>query len=178
MIKALAVLVLCLSGSLPASKASPPSHVIRTVANRAAVIQTRRVKYDTYSNARFKYTIAYPAGILIPQGEADNGDGQKFQSRDGSAVMIVYGRYATEDETLEKAYRNALGGERGGSPRIVYKLIKRDFYVVSGAAGGKIFYEKTFLKDGVFKTFRIEYPESEKSRYDSVVSQISRSFAG
>lgn len=31
-----------------------------------------QTKYNTYSNARFGYTISYPAS-LIPQGEADNG---------------------------------------------------------------------------------------------------------
>src|SRR5437868_6035966 len=32
--------------------------------------------YQTYTNARFKYSISYPSNLLIPQGEAENGDGQ------------------------------------------------------------------------------------------------------
>ena len=28
--------------------------------------------YKTYSNARFGYSVSYPANILIPQGESDN----------------------------------------------------------------------------------------------------------
>ena len=34
--------------------------------------------YHTYHNPRFGYSIAYPKDILYPQGESDNGDGQKF----------------------------------------------------------------------------------------------------
>src|SRR5436190_13571117 len=47
--------------------------------------------YRTYSNARFAYSISYPSDLLVPQGESDNGDGQKFQSKDVRAVMLVYG---------------------------------------------------------------------------------------
>src|SRR5574341_695767 len=39
--------------------------------------------YRTYHNARFNYSISYPFKVLIPQGEAVNGDGQKFLSQDG-----------------------------------------------------------------------------------------------
>ena len=39
--------------------------------------------WKTYTNARFGYSISYPADVLMPQGESDNGDGQKFLSRDG-----------------------------------------------------------------------------------------------
>ncbi len=45
--------------------------------------------YKTYSNARFDYSISYPAGLLEAQGEADNGDGQTFRAKDGHAEMHV-----------------------------------------------------------------------------------------
>lgn len=50
-------------------------------------------KYKFYNNARFGYSISYPSDLLVPQGEAENGDGQKFLSMDKSAEMLVYGRY-------------------------------------------------------------------------------------
>ena len=42
--------------------------------------------YKTYVNARFKYSISYPADVLIPQGEAENGDGQIFREKYGSVA--------------------------------------------------------------------------------------------
>jgi hypothetical protein len=37
--------------------------------------------FQTYHNSSFDYAIEYPANLLIPQGEADNGDGQPIFSR-------------------------------------------------------------------------------------------------
>jgi hypothetical protein len=34
------------------------------------------------------------------------------------------------------------------------------------------------LKDDIFKTFMIEYDESEKSVYDPITARIARSFVG
>jgi hypothetical protein len=129
--------------------------------------------YDTYSNARFAYSISYPGKILIPQGEAENGDGQTFRSSDGHAEMRVFGRYNAMNETLRSAFASAQEGKS-----VTYKLLKGNFYVVSGHHDGKIFYEKTLLKGDTFKTFMIEYDESEASTYDSITARIVRSFVG
>jgi hypothetical protein len=132
-----------------------------------------QVTYKTYSNARFNYSISYPAGLLIPQGEAENGDGQIFRSRDGRAEMRVFGRYNVQNETLQSAYNSAQEGKQ-----VTYKVLKGSFYVVSGKQNGKIFYEKTILKGDTFKTFMIEYDEAERATYDSVIARIVRSFVG
>ena len=47
--------------------------------------------YGSYSNGRFGYSIDYPKDLLIPQGESDNEDGQEFTSKDGKAVLLVWG---------------------------------------------------------------------------------------
>src|SRR5258707_225555 len=60
--------------------------------------------YRTYHNARFDYSISYPADVLIPQGESENHDGQKFRSRDGRAEMLVYGSYNALNQTLGQRY--------------------------------------------------------------------------
>jgi hypothetical protein len=137
-----------------------------------------QAKYRTYSNARFGYSISYPAGILIPQGESDNGDGQIFRSSDGKAEMRAFGRYNVQNETLRSAFNAAVAGEGGSGREVTYKLLRGNFYVVSGRQNGKIFYEKTMLKGDTFKTFMIEYDESERATYDSITSRIVRSFIG
>ena len=129
--------------------------------------------YKTYSNARFGYSVSYPANILIPQGEPDNGDGQVFRSSDGHAEMRVFGRYNVQNETLRSAFNSAQEGKS-----VTYKLLRGNFYVVSGHEGGKIFYEKTMLKGDTFKTFMIEYDEADASTYDAITSRVARSFVG
>jgi hypothetical protein len=135
-----------------------------------------RIFYNSYSNARFLYSIDYPAGILIPQREADNSDGRQFLSRDGHAKLIAFGRYALDTDTLQKEYEEAVRGG-GGAGRIVsLKKLKSNWFVVSGSENGKIFYRKTIYNGGAFKTFIIEYDESEKTFYDPITEHISKSF--
>lgn len=136
--------------------------------------------YNTYSNARFGYSIAYPVGILYPQGEADNGDGQKFLSKDRRAEMLVYGGHQLDSVSLSDMYEAALKEKAasGASRNVTMKVLKKDWFVISGYAGGRVFYQKTMLRGGMFKTFIIEYDRSQKSLYDPITARVARSFVG
>ena len=136
----------------------------------------KTIQYKTYRNARFTYSISYPSSLLLPQGESTNGDGQKFQSKDGRAELIVYGSNNALDQTLEQAFNEAKSGP--GNTVVTYQTMKQDWFVVSGTEGGKIFYQKTFLRAGVFKTMRIEYDEQLKTSYDAITTRVSISFKG
>jgi hypothetical protein len=113
---------------------------------------------------------------MVPQGEATNGDGQKFKSKDGRAELIVYGSNNALDQTLQQAFDEAKAPS--GNRVVTYQTMKQDWFVVSGTEGGKIFYHKTFLRAGVFKTMRIEYDEQLKTTYDAVTTKVSISFKG
>jgi hypothetical protein len=140
-----------------------------------------RDKYSTYINNRFSYSISYPTGLLIPQGEADNGDGQKFLSRDGRAEMIVYGSNNALDQRLRDLYNEQLQGGEGDarSKKIVtYKALRDNWFVVSGGEGDRVFYQKTIFRGGVFKTVRIEYDKSLADIFDKVTKRVVASFRG
>jgi hypothetical protein len=173
-------LILCgSSGNMEQSFSRPVAQTTIQRTNHPLVSTlSAQAKYRSYSNARFGYTISYPAGILIPQGEPDNHDGQVFRSRDGKAEMRVFGRYNVLNETLRSAFNASVAGEGGSGREVTYKLLRGNFYVVSGRQNGKIFYEKTMLKGDTFKTFMIEYDESESATYDPITSRIVRSFIG
>jgi hypothetical protein len=177
---ALSLLLSGSNGSFEKSFSRPIAQsAIQRIANRLQLtLVSAQAKYQTYANARFGYSISYPAGILIPQGESDNGDGQIFRSRDGKAEMRVFGRYNVQNETLRGAFNAAVTGEGGSGREVTYKLLKGNFYVVSGRQNGKIFYEKTMLKGDTFKTFMMKYDESESATYNSITSRVSRSFVG
>lgn len=176
------VLSLWLSSSSGGSARSSPHTLIQSTAQQIGKqllpLVSSQVKYRTYTNARFNYSVSYPASLLVPQGEAENGDGQAFRSRDGKAEMRVFGRYNALNETLRSAFDAAIKGEDSSGRVVTYKTIKGNFYVVSGRQNGKIFYEKTYLKSDTFKTFMIEYDESESATYDAITARIARSFTG
>jgi hypothetical protein len=131
--------------------------------------------YKTYSNARFNYSISYPANVLTPQGESANGDGQVFRASDGSAEMRVYGRNNVSHETLQGLYLQ-LSHQWGN--RVTYKVKRQDWFVVTASVNRKIHYQKTILRHGVLKTFEIEYDSSRRATFDPITTRISKSFTG
>lgn len=149
-------------------------------SGKPAITVFGQEKYRLYHNARFDYSVSYPLDILIPQGEADNGDGQRFLSKDGRAEMLVYGSNNALKQTLQQAFAEASASRAKDHPgRVVsYKVMRQDWFAISGTENGRIFYQKTFLKNGVFKTLGIEYDESQKAIYDSITTVISKSFKG
>jgi hypothetical protein len=136
--------------------------------------------YDTYVNHRYGYSIDYPKAILFPQGESDNGDGQTFLSKNTDARLLVYGSYNALEQSLEEIYREQ---SRGGTPEepqkvVTYRLLKNNWFVVSGYHAGKIFYQKTIFHDNQLKTFLLEYDESRKNYYEPILKQLLKSFTG
>lgn len=135
-------------------------------------------KYSSYSNARFSYVISYPTGLLTPQGESDNGDGQKFLSRDGQVEMIVYGSENASDHSLRDLYNSQLRSEGNDQSKrqVTYKSLRGNWFVVSGYEGDRVYYQKTIFSGGVFKTFRIEYDKSRADVFDKVTKRVAASF--
>jgi hypothetical protein len=135
-------------------------------------VVNQRVTYKTYSNARYGFSIAYPLSVLLPQGESDNGDGQKFVSKDGSASLLAFGSNRL-DRSLQDEFQAAQENRT-----VTYKILKSEWFVVSGTENGKIFYQKTLLRGDTFKTFIIEYDEGERATFDPITTRVARSFVG
>lgn len=136
--------------------------------------------YKTYHNSRFDYFISYPEDVLFPQGEADNGDGQKFLSKEADVELLAYGSNNALNQSLEDLYHHeSRGGTGQDSKRVVtYRVLKGNWFVFSGFNSGKVFYQKTILKNDQFKSFYFEYPESKKSIFEPILKNISTSFKG
>ena len=136
-------------------------------------------KYSIYRNERFSYSISYPEGILVPQGEADNGDGQKFISKDGQVVMLVYGYNNPDDYTIDSVFKEESQSHTRQNPKreVTYKIKKNNWFVVSGTDRENIFYKKAIydVKDNQFINFEISYPKSKRAQYDSITAAIAKS---
>ena len=149
------------------------SLVFIALAVTAAVGQS---KYSTYNNARFGYSIQFPLDLLEMQGEADNGDGATFISKDGSAEMRVWGQNNALNRSVRDEYAEAL---KRADTTFTYKSLLKNGFAVSGTSRDKIYYQKTLYrpgKGGVFYTLTIEYPAAERAKFDAVVQRIVKSF--
>lgn len=137
------------------------------------------IKYDTYCNSRYGYCIDYPVGVLFPQGEAPSGDGQEFKSKNADVQLLVYRDlrdHITMDEpyNIQTAYEEDSRGSDPEKPKkvIAYKKLGKNFYIVSGYNNGKIFYQKTVLREEGLVTSYIEYPETDSTVYNKVSERI------
>src|SRR6478672_5790836 len=74
--------------------------------------------FKKYCNARFVYCIDYPE-FMVPQGESENGDGQKFLSSDKQSELIVWGSLNINNLTTGDAYKEYMAGKT-----VKYKVIK------------------------------------------------------
>jgi hypothetical protein len=132
--------------------------------------------WPTYDNARFQYSICYPQQRLVPQPEAENGDGRHFQATDG-AELTVYGDNDTTKETPEAA-ADEIGTRLGAPPdgRVTYKVVHGDWFVVSGRTMKQIFFAKGYLDHDQFKVFEFTYPIAKAAVYNDVAARFEVCF--
>lgn len=138
-------------------------------------------RYSLYCNERFGYCIAYPSATLFPQPESENKDGRIFKNKQGEPVLTVYGSYPVQQENVADGLKAAFEKELQASDQdknhvITYKKLGRQFYVVTGHQGNKIFYHKTIIKDDALAYALLQYDEKEKDYYQAVSERVFISF--
>ncbi|KMS56620.1 hypothetical protein V474_14010 [Novosphingobium barchaimii LL02] len=134
-------------------------------------------RWQTYGNGRFEYTICYPADLMTPAPEADNGDGRTFSAADG-AKMLVWGTFNTEELTPPQvmAHETARITREGG--RVTYKTYKPGWYALSGTQDGKVFYQRGLSNSVRFVTFRLIYDKASAAKWNPVAARISSCMKG
>lgn len=129
--------------------------------------------FATYTNARFAYSIKYPANLFVPQGEADNGDGQVFLAKAGDAKVTVWGRWNIAE--LAHMCHALYGLDNPDSPNITYKFSKNNISIASGYKGREIFYNKYVVAGDRCLGLVVEYSIAGREKYDSLVGDIAKS---
>lgn len=130
--------------------------------------------WNRYCNARFGYCVAYPTS-LEPQGEADNGDGQLFLSRDHQTELRVWGNWQLDrSDTLAARFRTT----RDQPARTVtYQRLGPGWFVVSGFEGERVFYQRTLFDagQGRFATLLLSYPRTQARATEPIVGPLAKS---
>ena len=135
--------------------------------------------YDSYCNSRFHYCINFPT-FLFAEPESENGDGRIFVNKEGTEVLRVYGRINQDANgnaiTLRKQYLLDIKSLNSTKSKITYQKFEKDYYVLSGEKNNRIFYQKVIVKEDAFCYALLNYNRLAKDTYDSVSSEIYRSF--
>lgn len=134
---------------------------------------TPQIVYSEYVNARFAYSVCYPPQILVPQGESSNGDGQKFISKDGQAVALVYGANNALGQSLQQVFNQDAEGVTLND-----RSMGTDKFTFSGKTSDDIMeMEKTFFRNQGFKTLNIQFPATRASTYVPIAEHMIECFA-
>jgi hypothetical protein len=146
--------------------------------------QESDLAYDQYCNARFGYCIDYPTGVILPQPESGNGDGRIFTNKKGEEILRVFGRNNIDPDggqiSIQQQYKEDVNQIKAknatGENIITYQKLGKTFFVISGYKKGKIFYQKTIMKDDTFAYAMLQYDKSDKAIFDKVSERIFKSF--
>jgi hypothetical protein len=134
--------------------------------------------WQTYANPRFGTHADYPAAIFTRRAPPpENGDGQTFIGKDGTARLAIYGSFNSGDHT-PRSYVDELIRPRGA---IAYEHIAKNFFAVSGRRGETVWYQRCNFEGGaagIIHCFVLEYPAKQKQQWNPIVARIAKSLRG
>lgn len=134
--------------------------------------------WASYRNARFGFTLRYPADIFAFEAAQSDEHVKRFRSRDGrAAVLRIFGTPNLAGRTLAQ-YRTVLIQERYAKATFDYAPQRDTWFVLSGVAGDDIFYERvTFACDRrSFHGWMLVFPASERGLYERIIEEMHRNY--
>lgn len=134
-----------------------------------------RLAFTHYQNQAYRYSIAYPDTLFHPVAEIGEGRGREFATRAGDAHFIVYADEIARPDELGELYHRELDAI---GPNAVYHALETDWFVVTGRREDRAMYQKTILRGGLLKTFRIEYDLRHAPYYETVTAIMAASMRG
>ncbi len=149
--------------------------MIVSCGNSTKSSEKTTIKYKTYTNEQFGYTVLYPE-FLLPQGEAGNKDGQKFISKDGNLQQWVYRAFKMDLETmdtptLEKAFQTDLQDKN-----VIAKSLKNNVYTIKSMEGETISLQYSFLIENEYYDILFIYPKKEETQMKNIANKVTKSF--
>jgi hypothetical protein len=159
------------------SKSGAVTDGILSVADRKALAAAARVARDkvgfqSVADARTGARIGIPQAVL-PKRDVTPSGGSRWQSADGRITLDT--RTGQKGDTLQALFDKATTGTTPGR-KVTYKLLRPDFYVVSGeTASGKFYSRMASGPDGL-RGFSVGHDKALADSFDPLVIAIANSF--
>lgn len=179
---ALAIIALRMSFEPPEKGASAPQSppAAPVGLERPPVEVTEKGSVDpnalaAYVNSRFGFKVSYPQGVLFPQGESANGDGQVFTSRDAAFVLTAWGERKAEGSSVEELFAYESRGLVQPNPNLVvsYKRRKDNWFVVSGTEGSVGIYRRVQIDSDHITRIEMRWPIDQIDRWRPTIEKVS-----
>lgn len=121
--------------------------------------QAAAVKYETYVNTRFTYTVKYPN--TFQRADYSSGDGTKLVSKDGKAKATIWNSYG---KTGKRTGKTVVALAKKNRKINVEKATKTECSYSYKMGKNTIQYCYVFIKNGEI-AFQITYPTASKKYY-------------
>jgi hypothetical protein len=162
--------------ALKAGSRGAPDGIL-SPSDRRALAQAAQVARDAagfrlIADERTGVRIGIPTKLL-PRRDATPTGGSRWQSEDGKITLDT--STTPETETLVPLFERATATNVPGR-KITYKLIRPDFFVVTGETATGRFYRRLAAGPGALRGFSIGYDKAMAGTVDKLVIAIASSF--
>jgi hypothetical protein len=130
-----------------------------------------------YVNARFGFSLRYPANLFEPERRSEAGDGQVFAGIRGRGRLLV-GALENSDGQTVGSYMNMIRQESYAEYKVDYAPLGATWFVLSGQNDRDVFYEKVIFSCSgrIINSFALIYPIESKREFDPIVEGIEKTF--
>ena len=132
--------------------------------------QAAAVKYSTYVNTRFTYTVKYPD--TFQRTDYSSGDGTKLVSKDGKAKATIWNSYGSSKKRTGKT---VVATAKKNRKINVEKATKTECSYSYKMGKNTIQYCYVFIKNGEI-AFQLTYPTASKKYYSAAAKGMMASF--
>ena len=158
-----------------AARTKLPADGTLDAKGRAALASTARqakdaVNFSVKADERTGLRIGLPLKLLSKVKPLPTGT--RYSTADES--FSVETTHSTAAAPLQESF-NAVIADAPGR-KVTYKVLRPDFFVVTGEAGGKTFYTRMAHSERGVAGFTITYPAASKARFDPISIAIANSF--
>jgi peptidoglycan hydrolase-like protein with peptidoglycan-binding domain len=129
-------------------------------------------KFAARIDARSQARIGLPDALLTRREDNTLG-GSRWQSADQKVTLDTF---VSSTETLEQMFERATAASANAARKVTYKLLRPDFFVVTGETPGGKFYWRVVKGPSVVKGFSIGYDKALATPWDRLVIAIANSF--
>jgi peptidoglycan hydrolase-like protein with peptidoglycan-binding domain len=147
---------------------APPE---RAALQKAADQARAATRFEIVSDAASGIRLGLPQ-IVFTKSAPNGSGGTRFQDRDEKVTLetIIY----RPEDTLPDLFAKGVADRPGR--RITYKLLKPDFFVISGETAGGKFYRRVDSDGKAMRGLSIGYDKALAPAFDRMVIAIAASF--
>ena len=160
-----------LSGSVSAS--ATPSPALTGIADAdPGLVRVTNTRYD--------FSALIPQSIFQNSPTTFAGDRQLFSSADGRTTLELFVRKSNSPRALRENFERWAAEHTRSEPAktVDYKVLRDDWFVVSGEIGERGFYLKAVAKRDVLVFLHLEYDKDNYPFTKETLTAMSRAFDG